>query len=95
MRDYRPGDRVKDATGNHFIIALDGEFVDVAVAQRKRLEIVDRASYGALDRAAERLALFYHTLPSPTYAAIFELVLHAIGCESTDLARAVVRKRER
>jgi hypothetical protein len=90
---YRPGDRVKDAAGNHFVIEFEEDAVPIELAQNAGFAIVDRAAYGALDRAAQRLATLYLTLPREAYDAAFELVLLTIGCEPIDLARAVMRER--
>ncbi len=90
---YRAGDRVKDIAGNHFIIEFEEDVVAIEVARKHRFVIVDRAAYGALDRAARGLAHLYLTLPHPAYAAVFALILHTIGCEPIDLARAVMRER--
>ncbi len=90
---YRAGDSVKDSAGNHFVIEFEEDVVAIEVARNNRFVIVDRAAYGAMDRAAKGLANLYLTLPRPAYAAVFELVLHTIGCEPIDLARAVMRER--
>jgi hypothetical protein len=92
---YRPGDRVKDAAGKHFVIGFEEDAVAIEVARNAGFAIVDRAAYGAIDRAAQRLAILYLTLPHEAYDAAFELVLFTIGCEPIDLARAVMRARRR
>ncbi len=95
MSSYQPGDRVKDSAGNHFVIEFDGDFVSVEVARRQGFEIVDRAAYGAIERAAPRLAYLYLKLSPQAYNTVFTLVLETIGCEAVTLARAVVRERRR
>jgi hypothetical protein len=92
---FRPGDRVKDAAGNHFVIEFEEDSVPIEVARDAGFAIVDRAAYGAIDRAAQGLAILYLTLPRQAYDAVFELVLFTIGCEPIELAGAVMRERRR
>jgi len=95
MAVYRPGDRVTDAAGNHFVIEFEEDAVPIELARNAGFAIVDRAAYGALERAAQGLSSLYLTLPGQAYDAAFELVVLTIGCEPMDLARAVMRERRR
>jgi hypothetical protein len=95
MTVYRSGDRVKDAAGKYFFVEFEGDVVPIEVAQENDFAIVDRAAYGALDRAAQGLARLYIALPRSAYDAAFDLALHIIGCEAIELARAVMRERRR
>ncbi len=89
----RSGDRVRDGSGHHFTVVPAAEYLPLEGAMRTGLELVDRAAYGALHRAAKSLAGLYGSLPYVAYSLMFEVVLHVVGCDATELARAVLVER--
>jgi len=89
----KPGDRVKDGGGKHVTVVRSHEYISLELATLARLEIVDRAAYGALNRAAKSLADVYGCIPHMAYSLLFDVLIRVIGCDATELARAVLVER--